>query len=160
MRKWRPHKTRVMTTEQTSNNFILTDDDADDRNFFSEAFSELDVKGELRTFSDGKELMDYLNASEITPDVVILDLNMPRKSGFECITEIRSNARFRSTSIAVYSTSSSDKDIETTFNSGANLYIRKPSDYNVLKKIIATVLGTDWSHYALNTPRDRFLMNF
>ncbi|MBD3581534.1 response regulator [Flavobacterium selenitireducens] len=146
-----------MAARQTATRFILTDDDADDRSFFREAFSELDVHGELRTFSDGKELMDYLNSADLAPDVVILDLNMPRKSGFECINEIRSNERFSSTSIAVYSTSSSDKDIETTFNSGANLYIKKPSDYNVLKKIIRTVLGTDWSHYAMHTPRESFL---
>lgn len=147
-----------MKTERTSTRIILTDDDADDRSFFNEAFSELDLQGELQTFSDGKELMDYLNSVDGAPDVVILDLNMPRKSGFECIAEIRSNKRFSRTSIAVYSTSSSDRDIEATFNSGANLYIKKPSDYNMLKKIISTVMGTDWSKYTAHPLRESYLL--
>ncbi|RZJ70381.1 response regulator [Flavobacterium sp.] len=147
-----------MKTNQTITKIIFTDDDADDRDFFNEAFSELDLKGELRTFSDGKELMDHLKASELVPDVVILDLNMPRKSGFECINEIRQDERFSKTSIAVYSTSSSDKDIEATFKSGANVYIKKPSDYSMLKKIIRAVLVTDWSNYDNSPHRESYLL--
>jgi len=148
----------VMTLERTSARIILTDDDADDRSFFNEAFSEMQMQGELQTFSDGKELMDYLHSSVIPPDVVILDLNMPRKSGFECIEEIRSDSRFSHTSIAVYSTSSSDKDIEATFNSGANLYIKKPSDYGILKKVIRTILGRDWSSGSPGHNRESYLL--
>ncbi|NUY79296.1 response regulator [Flavobacterium sp. MAH-1] len=143
----------------SSARIVLTDDDDDDRSFFREAFSELDMQGELRTFCDGKELMDYLNSEEATPDVVILDLNMPRKSGFECIEEIRSNSRFSHTSIAVYSTSSLDSDIDATFKSGANLYIKKPNDYNMLKKMISTVMHTDWSLRFKGLNRDTFMLH-
>lgn len=148
-----------MGTSMTSARIILTDDDADDRSFFSDAFRELEMKGELCMFSDGKELMDYLKNSDPTPRLLFLDLNMPRKSGFECIEEIRADNKFANLQIAVYSTSSSQKDIDSTFSKGANLYIKKPNDYNTLKSIIDTVMKTDWATRIKSFSRESYLLN-
>ncbi|RZJ65628.1 MAG: response regulator [Flavobacterium sp.] len=141
-----------------STRILLTDDDADDRSVFSDAFAELKMSGELFMFSDGTQLMDYLRSCESAPGLLFLDLNMPMKSGFECIEEIRADERFSEIQIAVYSTSSSEKDIDSTFRKGANLYIKKPNDYNKLKTIINTVLKTDWSQ-RLGFSKENFLLN-
>ena len=84
---------------------ILADDDEDDRLFFTDAFSELKIKTKVDTFKDGVELMNYLNDPEaILPNVLFLDLNMPKKNGIECLHEIKSDDRFKDIAIAIYST--------------------------------------------------------
>lgn len=100
-------------------NIILADDDIDDRLFFTDAFDELKITTKVKTFKDGVYLMDYLNEIDATlPNILFLDLNMPRKSGMECLKEIKQNQRFNDVAIAIYSTSASEEDIENTLYYG------------------------------------------
>ena len=138
---------------------ILADDDEDDRLFFTEAFDELKISTKVNTFNDGVELMDYLNNDNaILPNVLFLDLNMPRKSGKECLNELRSNEKFNNIAIAIYSTSSSEEDIEDTFVDGANIYIKKPNDFTVLKKILLDVVTINWQYHTSGLNKDNFLL--
>ena len=83
---------------------ILADDDEDDRMLFTDAFGELRINTKVNTFNDGVELMDYLNAPDsILPNVLFLDLNMPKKNGIECLYEIKQDARFNDIAIAIFS---------------------------------------------------------
>ena len=139
---------------------MLADDDEDDRSFFKEAFKEVKIKHSISTFNDGVELMDYLTEkSNPLPDIVFLDLNMPRKSGMECLKEMKQNDRLKNISIAIYSTSSSEDDIENTFVSGANVYIKKPSDFNQLKKILSDVVHINWQYITDGLNKDSFILN-
>ncbi|MFT6749601.1 MAG: CheY-like chemotaxis protein, partial [Flavobacterium sp.] len=107
-----------MTDEFT--HVILADDDQDDRDFFTEAFQELKINTKVKVFQDGQELMNYLlKPDSILPHILFLDLNMPIKSGIECLHEIKKEARLKDIAVAIYSTSASDEDIESTFVSGA-----------------------------------------
>lgn len=116
---------------------LLADDDESDRMLFTEAFLELKIKTTVRTFNDGVQLMEWLNTLDITlPHFIFLDLNMPRKNGLECLKEIKSNEKLKDILIAIYSTSDSEKDIEDTFIFGANVYITKPNNFNLLKKVL------------------------
>ncbi|TDD77602.1 response regulator [Flavobacterium caseinilyticum] len=127
---------------------LLVDDDEDDRAFFSEAIQELKMNNKLTLLKDGNDLMDYLILPEIKlPHVLFLDLNMPGKTGIECLKEIRADTRFKDVSIAIYSTSSSEKDIEDTFIGGANIYIKKPNDFSKLKKVIKEVVNMNWQFH-------------
>ena len=77
-----------MTKEYIS--IVLADDDSDDRMFFKDAFEELKIKTKVKTFTNGVELMNYLNIEDtVLPNVLFLDLNMPKKNGFECLKEIK-----------------------------------------------------------------------
>lgn len=137
-----------MLTHQDSMHILLADDDEDDRTFFSEAIQELKMNNKLTLFKNGNDLMDYLGHPEIKlPHVLFLDLNMPGKTGIDCLKEIRSNARFKDIAIAIYSTSSSDKDIEDTFIEGANIYIKKPNNFSELKKVIKEVVNMNWQFH-------------
>lgn len=147
-----------MILNKPSARILLTDDDADDRSFFSDAFAELKMNGELSMFCDGKELMEYLRSCEPASRLLFLDLNMPRKNGFECIDEIRADKRFSDIRIAVYSTSSSETDIDSTFKKGANIYIKKPNDYNQLKTIIGTVMRADRNQRLRGISKENFLL--
>tara|TARA_R110002049_G_scaffold113956_1_gene264849 strand:+ start:519 stop:968 length:450 start_codon:yes stop_codon:yes gene_type:complete len=137
----------------------LADDDADDRLFFEEAFEELKIKSKVSTFNDGDDLMDYLNnESSNLPNLLFLDLNMPRMSGMECLTEIKENPKFKNIAIAIYSTSASDEDVENTFVKGANIYIKKPNDFEVLKKILSEVVTINWQYKTSGLNKDNFLL--
>ncbi|SFF20215.1 response regulator [Flavobacterium xueshanense] len=137
-----------MITHQDPMHILLADDDEDDRTFFSEAITELKMDNKLTLFKDGKDLMDYLELPNIKlPHILFLDLNMPGKTGIDCLKEIRANTRFKDVSVAIYSTSSSKKDIEDTFIEGANIYIKKPNDFSMLKKVIKEVVNMNWQFH-------------
>ncbi|MFT3920888.1 response regulator [Cloacibacterium sp.] len=138
---------------------ILADDDEDDRLFFTDAFSELKINTKVNTFNDGVELMNYLNSDDaILPQVLFLDLNMPKKNGLECLAEIKSNNKFEDIAIAIYSTSSSEEHIEETFVKGANIYIKKPSDFEMLKKVLSDVVAINWQYHTSGLNKDNFLL--
>jgi CheY-like chemotaxis protein len=138
---------------------ILADDDEDDRLFFTDAFEELKINTKVNTFNDGVELMDYLNSPDADlPNVLFLDLNMPKKNGIECLHEIKQNERFNDIAIAIFSTSSSEEHIEETFVSGANIYIKKPSDFTTLKKVLSDVVTINWQYYTSGLNKDNFLL--
>ncbi|MCY1235166.1 Response regulator rcp1 [compost metagenome] len=111
-------------------------------------------------FKNAVELMEHLNQENIVlPHIIFLDLNMPFVSGSECLKEIRSNPRFMDVSVAIYSTSSLEKDIEETFINGANIYITKPNDYAALKKTIRNVLNINWHYHKSGLDRKTFFYN-
>jgi len=118
-------------------NILLADDDESDRLLFREAFEELKTKSLVHMVNNGMQLMAYLTKKDaVLPHLIFLDLNMPRKNGLECLKEIRSNEKFAAIPIAIYSTSASKNDIEETFRNGANVYIKKPSDFSTLKQLL------------------------
>ena len=144
----------------TSLHIMLADDDEDDRLFFREAFEEVKIKYSISVFNDGEQLMKHLNDPENPlPDIIFLDLNMPRKSGMECLREIRQDRRLKNLSVAIYSTSSSEQDIEDTFVAGANVYIRKPNDFNALKKILSDVVHINWQYISDGLNKDSFILS-
>ncbi len=137
---------------------FLTDDDEDDRLFFQESIESIDIETELILFKNGDELMSYLNAEDAKlPHLIFLDLNMPVKNGLECLKEIKASDKLKDLLIAIYSTSSSEKDIETTFVNGANIYINKPDNFNELKSSIEKVLKINWQYHTSNLNRETFL---
>ena len=140
-------------------NICLADDDEDDRLFFTEAFDELKINTKVSTFNDGVELMNYLNnVDSVLPSVLFLDLNMPKKNGVECLLEIKQNEKLSDIAIAIYSTSSSEEHIEETFINGANIYIKKPNDFEDLKKILSEVVTINWQYHTSGLNKDNFLM--
>ena len=137
----------------------LADDDEDDRLFFTDAFEELKIKTAVNTVNNGKELLDFLNHPEtVLPNIIFLDLNMPIMNGIDCLKEIKQNEKFKDIAIAIYSTSSSDKDVENTFVLGANVYIKKPSNFNDLKKVLSEVVIINWQYHTSGLNKDNFLL--
>ena len=139
---------------------LLADDDEDDRLFFKEAFSEIKIKTKVTLVNDGVELMKHLSSNgNPKPHILFLDLNMPRKSGLECLLEIRNTENLKDLPIAIYSTSSSDEDIEDTFIKGANIYIKKPSGFKELKQILEEVITINWQYHTSGLNREIYLLN-
>lgn len=145
--------------QQDSILITLADDDVDDRLFFTDAFEEIKINTIVNTVNNGRELLNYLNRPDtILPNILFLDLNMPILNGIECLKEIKLNERFNDIVIAIYSTSSSDQDVEDTFVLGANIYIKKPSNFNNLKKILSDVVTINWQYHTNGLNKDNFLL--
>ena len=116
---------------------LLADDDMDDCLFFQEALEDLRLSTNLTTVSDGVQLMELLNTEGTQlPDALFLDLNMPRKSGFECLAEIKENQALKEIPIVIFSTSLDKDVVNKLYDKGANYYVRKPGDFNILQKVI------------------------
>lgn len=137
---------------------VLVDDDEDDRMFFADALQELEIKTELAEFHNGQELLDHLSKSDAQhPHLIFLDLNMPVMDGFKCLREIRKNPEWKDLVVAIYSTSSSERDIEETFVVGANIYINKPNRFEDLKKTIRQVVKRNWQYQQNEMDKANFL---
>jgi CheY-like chemotaxis protein len=118
-------------------NILLADDDKDDRFFFSMALEGLTIPTSLDTVVDGEKLMAYLSENLLQlPDVIFLDLNMPRKNGFECLLEIMLNPKLNRLPVIIFSTSFEQEVVNQLYKNGASYFIRKPSEYLQFKKII------------------------
>ena len=118
-------------------NILLAEDDIDDCVFFKKALEELSISSHLHIVQDGEQLMNYLSEnSEHLPHVIFLDINMPRKNGLECLSEIRQNDKLKELPVIMFSTSNSWDTINLLFKSGAHVYIHKPSDFAQLKQVI------------------------
>lgn len=144
----------------TALNIMLADDDEDDRLFFKEAFEEVRLKHRITEFTDGEKLTAHLaDSKNPLPDIIFLDLNMPRKSGMECLVEIRQNDRLKNITVAIYSTSSSEEDIENTFVAGANVYIKKPNDFDRLVNVLNEVMLVNWQFITDGLNKDSFIMS-
>jgi CheY-like chemotaxis protein len=140
-------------------NILLADDDLVDRLIFTEAFSELKIKTTVQTVNNGVELMKWLNEKDAhLPHLLFLDLNMPIKDGLQCLKEIRSDEKLKNISVAIYSTSNNQKDIEETFTNGANIYITKPSDFNILKQVLEKAVMTTYEYNDEAMKRENFLL--
>ena len=128
-------------------NILLADDDKDDCFLFREALSELPVDTSLETVYDGEQLMSYLSErADRLPHVLFLDLNMPRKNGFECLSEIKHNEKLKHLPVVMFSTSYPrdmhyENDLmKLLYKIGARDYIRKPENFNLLKEVIYDIL--------------------
>jgi CheY-like chemotaxis protein len=119
---------------------LLADDDADDRFFFDKTLKKLPILTELVTVADGEKLMIYLSENSFKlPDVLFLDLNMPRKNGMECLSEIKQDEKLKELPVIIYSTHLHEKDAGLLYQKGAHYYIRK-TDMIELTKILYRVL--------------------
>lgn len=122
-------------------NILLADDDTDDCIFFREAVEEFSLFKSLTAVHDGEQLMLLLaNETSELPDVLFLDLNMPRKNGFECLFEIKLNTNLKKLPVIMFSTSFEQEVVNMLYKNGAQYFIRKPSEFSQFKKIIQQTL--------------------
>lgn len=138
---------------------LLADDDQDDRFFFDKALKSLPIPNQLITVEDGEQLMDYLyENAENLPDVLFLDLNMPRKKGSECLAEINLNPKLKDLPVIIYSTSLHEDVADELYKSGAFYYVHK-TDLSELEKILHQVLTMIAEKKFIRPSREDFILN-
>jgi CheY-like chemotaxis protein len=120
---------------------LLADDDPDDRYFFEEALKDFLQPTDLTVVNDGEQLIRQLtDETNMLPDILFLDLNMPRKNGFECLSEIKQNPRLKELPVIIYSTTFHKKIADILYKNGATYYISKPFEISLLKKAVQKML--------------------
>lgn len=129
-------------------NIFYADDDDDDLMFFNDAVHSISNTSpkaiKLHILKNGDNLLETIKSNKIDNSVVFLDLNMPRKSGFNFLKEIRQEPEINTVPVIIYSTSSDESNIELSHNLGANFYAVKPYDFNDLIKMITRAINFNW----------------
>jgi len=123
---------------------LVADDDEDDCFLLEAAFQEMGKRYDLRFVDDGRDLLDYLyhkgNFADPVryprPDLILLDLNMPRIDGRSALRIIKADQRLSTIPILILTTSKEQQDIELTKKAGASSFLAKPNGYDALKKML------------------------
>ena len=125
-------------------NVLLVEDSASDALLTKEALKDCKITCTLNVVNDGAEAIAYLRHEEryhntIHPDIILLDLNLPKKSGFEVLSEIKKDAKLKHIPVIVLTTSKERSDIVKAYDHRANCYIVKPAEFDALLKIMRTI---------------------
>ena len=119
---------------------LLIEDDADDVQLLQEALSDSQVPCELRVIMEGDKVLPYLHNAEHLPDVIVMDLNLPKMHGREILVRIRSLPAFANIPLVVLSTSASPYDIQFAYDNGADKFITKPSTISGFNSAVDTIV--------------------
>ena len=141
-----------MNTATRKLEILLVEDNPGDVRLIKEAFRDSPSVGSFQVTGDGEAAIDYLskvgeNGLNARPDMIFLDLNLPKKNGLEVLEEIKSNPVLRSIPIVVLTTSNSEEHIYRSYNLNANCYITKPVDFNEFMNVVK-VIETFWFNTA------------
>ncbi|GAB2821248.1 response regulator [Actinoallomurus bryophytorum] len=133
-----------MTDRSQSIEVLLVEDDPGDVLLTKEAFADNKVKNNLNIVSDGEEAAAYLRrqgvyANAARPDLILLDLNLPRKDGREVLRDIKADPELRSIPVVVLTTSEADEDILNSYALHANAYVTKPVDFDSFIRIVRQI---------------------
>jgi CheY-like chemotaxis protein len=117
---------------------LLVEDDPGDVVLIQEAFEHNKVRNTLHVVGDGVEAMEFLRAGN-RPDLILLDLNLPRKDGREVLAEVKGDGSLRSIPIVVLTTSKAEEDILRSYDLHANAYVTKPVDFNRFIEVVRQI---------------------
>jgi CheY-like chemotaxis protein len=124
---------------------LVADDDSDDLFLLKEAFSEVAPQVEFRGFESGVALLNHLLSLErktsLRPQIILLDLNMPYKNGFEILREIKQNPVLKSIPVIILTTSEDVRTIQESYMAGANSFISKPVYFNDILEMVKSTLS-------------------
>jgi len=115
---------------------MIIDDDEDDRFAFTSALKEMLSSTECMEAESGDKALVQLRESEILPDFIFLDINMPRMNGYDCLKELKGDKKLQNIPVIMYSTSFNEKSINEFRTLGASSYLNKPNDLSKLPEAI------------------------
>lgn len=132
------------------------DDDTDDLQIFKNAVDKSTERIALHTYNKGEEFLKNIKNNSSGKQIVFLDINMPGKSGFEVLKEIRRDDTLKKMPVIMYSTSSDDTSIAVSKEIGATMYAVKPVSFSDLKNLIKKAISIDWNLF--KSPPDSFIL--
>lgn len=123
---------------------LLVEDSLADIELTLEALEEAKFANEVQTVRDGAAALDYLHqrgehAAAVRPDLVILDLNLPKRSGHEVLADIKEDTDLRRIPVAVLTTSAAEADVVDSYDLGANCYLTKPVDVGQFLRVVQSI---------------------
>ena len=124
---------------KTDKTFLLADDDLDDIILFCEALREVDPSIHCHTVNDGAAALELLDELPNLPDLIFLDINMPRMNGWECLAKLKESEKYGTIPVLMYSTSTLEKDANMALDLGALCFFSKPHQFNELRKVLEVI---------------------
>ena len=123
---------------------LLVEDNAGDARLAKEALRDARVRNNLNWVADGVDAMSYLRRegpfnAAVRPDLILLDLNLPRKDGREVLSEIKTDLAFKNIPVVILTTSQAEEDIQRAYHLNANCYISKPVDLDHFMRVVRTI---------------------
>ena len=131
---------------------LLVEDDQDDQLLFQEALAVADGTVRCTSACNGIDALEQLNAAEQLPDVMVIDVNMPKMNGIDCLKAIKQSDRLQAIPIIMYSTSCSKDCQQDCLNSGAAGFMNKPSDFLELISKIKQIISLSFFETAAQMP--------
>jgi two-component system, chemotaxis family, response regulator Rcp1 len=125
-----------MTAERR---ILLVEDNAGDVRLTREALREAEVAVDLVAVADGDQALEFLRGEGARPDLILLDLNLPRKNGLEVLEEIKGDPELRHTPVIMLTTSSSARDIAACYDRGVNCYVVKPLELDDFTRLVQEI---------------------
>jgi DNA-binding response OmpR family regulator len=119
---------------------LLIEDDPDDVELLQDSLNDYNVHYEMNVINDGGLVADYLEKNRVFPDIIVLDLNLPRVHGKEILKEIKIASAYKDIPLLILTTSSAKEDVEYSYQYGANKFLRKPTNIEGIKSTIATIV--------------------
>lgn len=134
----------MQTTNTRPIEILLVEDNAGDVRLTREALRDAKVRNNMMVASDGEEALEYLrqegkHADAARPDLILLDLNLPRMNGFEVLDVIKEDALLKRIPVVILTTSQAEQDIIRSYNLHANAYVTKPVDLDQFIKVIKSI---------------------
>ena len=136
---------------------VIADDDSDDSLFLLAAVQSMGSELTVVIVSNGESLLQILES--VSPQLIFLDINMPKKNGFEALKDIRSNKRLVQPTVIMCSTSNSANDLRTSQELGADMYVTKPNNIKSLIKMVEDIFKRDWAGTASDKISEKFLIS-
>lgn len=131
---------------------IAVDDDPDDRDMIEMALSETKLPTRLELLQDGESLMQHLqDTTKPVPDMILLDINMPRMNGLEALRSIKEDPALKTIPVIMLTTSREEADVITSYRLGCNSFITKPNLYDSLVDLLK-VLSEYWIDFVKHAP--------
>ncbi len=128
-------------------NVFYVDDDHDDIILVESAIQDAGIDAKLHVYKDGNAIIEACNLGEITPDIILVDDNLPGMKGLDVLMNLRANRQLEKTPILILSGNQSPKVIESYWKSGATLFISKFPSFGELKKCMKHCLQSDWTGF-------------
>lgn len=142
-----PHSTSV--GDLPRRRFMIAEDDPDDQLLIEDALVENGVsRDEISFVEDGQSLLTALDSTQHVPDIILLDLNMPRIDGRQALKKIKSSESLKHIPVVIFTTSSSDEDVKSSYQHGCNTFFTKPATFNDLVENLG-IIKTYWAERAI-----------
>ncbi|AZA56452.1 response regulator [Chryseobacterium shandongense] len=139
-------------------NIILADHDEGNLILLKNILQEFKIQAKVKTFCNGKDMMDYLKKNTVISEVLFINYYLPLKSCIECLQEIKSDQKFDSMTTIVYSENLSPEEEEEIFVAGANIFMKEPDNYIDMKKKVTDIISITWQYHTSGLNKNNFIM--
>lgn len=139
---------------------LLADDDADDAEIFQEALGEVDPSAGLHRVENGAGILQYLkDNTNVKPDIIFMDLNMPMMNGWQCLAKLKNTKGLEDIPVVIYTTSSNPRDYEIAQDLNAHGLITKPTHPKVLKKVLEIIIPNLHTGHLKQAVREAYMIS-